>query len=161
MDATGDSILAGNEHLMETVGRKSFQYAPLCLENSQPSQSQDNQEHKILLLPQWNHQQCWPEKMDIKSNKYGKLLIKHMLEQVKVQWEHLKREEKKCKKEKSNSQTSMLPPTNWFMTESLTDWRVNFCNECGDGSTNLSSWFSMANISLWAVERSKLLGIER
>jgi hypothetical protein len=59
--------------------------------------------------------------MDIKSNKYGKLLIKHMLEQVKVQREHLKREEKKCKKEKSNSQTSMLPPTNWFMTASLTD----------------------------------------
>lgn len=52
MDATGDSILAGNEHLMEMVGRKSFQYAPLCLENLQPSQCQDNQEHKILLLPQ-------------------------------------------------------------------------------------------------------------
>jgi len=48
----GDFILAGNADLMEMVGRKSFQYAPLCLENLQPSQSQDNQEHKILLLLQ-------------------------------------------------------------------------------------------------------------
>ena len=159
MDATGDSILPGNEHLMETVGRKSFQYAPLCLENLQPSQSQDNQEHKILLLPQWNHQQCWPEKKMIQNQiNMKKLLIKHMLEQVKVNVEE-KREE--MQEGKSHSQTSILPPTNWFMTASLTDWRVNFCNECGDGSTNLSSWFSMANISLWAVERSKLLGIER
>jgi len=48
----GDFILAGNADLMEMVGRKSFQYAPLCLENLQPSQSQDNQEHKILPLLQ-------------------------------------------------------------------------------------------------------------
>jgi hypothetical protein len=51
-DDAGDFILAGNADLMEMVGRKSFQYAPLCLENLQPSQSQDNQEHKILLLLQ-------------------------------------------------------------------------------------------------------------
>jgi hypothetical protein len=82
MDATGDFILAGNEHLMEMVGRKSSQYAPLCLENSEPSRSQDNQEHKILLLLQWNHQQYWPEKRsETKLNEHGKLSIKHMLEQ--------------------------------------------------------------------------------
>lgn len=51
-DDAGDFILAGNEDLMGMVGRKFFQYAPLCLENLQPSQSQDNQEHKILLLLQ-------------------------------------------------------------------------------------------------------------
>lgn len=51
-DDTGDFILAGNEDLMEMVGKKSFQYALPCLEKLQPSQSQDNQEHKILLLLQ-------------------------------------------------------------------------------------------------------------
>jgi len=47
-----------------------------------------------------------------------KLLIKHMLEQVKVNVEE-KREE--MQEGKSHSQTSILPPTNWFMTASLTD----------------------------------------
>jgi hypothetical protein len=45
-----EGILAGNADPMETARRRSSQYAPPCLKNLQPSQSQDNQEHKILPL---------------------------------------------------------------------------------------------------------------
>jgi hypothetical protein len=50
-EAAEHFILAENADLMGMVGRKSFQYAPPWLEHLYLSQFQDNQEHKIPLLP--------------------------------------------------------------------------------------------------------------